>query len=294
MAKIFRVYAANGRDRYAELDLPAGDYEMLDLMERLRLKPGQLPYLELLECREEHGYLEKCIHELPDIFQLNALAKKLAELTSPQDMAAFEGLVGKEIGNRAVTIELPRLIDFAYSTDCCHVAEDAMTDFQLGKFLVENDFIEEANNLPDSMLALLDYGKIGREHREQEGGVYTGFGYLEQHTDVRHVSETMDYRPHKPAYTILLNVLPVVLLLLVLWFATGQAWLSCMITGALLFLLTGAMLAGYFGGLTEPFATGVILFTAFIYLAVAAGVIVALFQRWKEIQGGEEDAAKKY
>lgn len=48
MAKIFRVYAANGRDRYAELDLPAGDYEMLDLMERLRLKPGQLPYLELL------------------------------------------------------------------------------------------------------------------------------------------------------------------------------------------------------------------------------------------------------
>ena len=38
----------------------------------------------------------------------------------------------------------------------------------------------------------------------------------------------------------LLNVLPVVLLLLVLWFATGQAWLSCMITGALLFLLTGA------------------------------------------------------
>ena len=38
----------------------------------------------------------------------------------------------------------------------------------------------------------------------------------------------------------LLNVLPVVLLLLVLWFATGQAWLSCMSTGALLFLLTGA------------------------------------------------------
>lgn len=38
----------------------------------------------------------------------------------------------------------------------------------------------------------------------------------------------------------LLNALPVVLLLLVLWFATGQAWLSCLVTGALLFLLTGA------------------------------------------------------
>lgn len=83
-----------------------------------------------------------------------------------------------------------------------------MTDFQLGKFLVENDFIEAVNNLPDSALALLDYGKIGREHREQEGGVYTGFGYVEQHTDVRHISENMDYQPRKPAYTILLNVLP--------------------------------------------------------------------------------------
>lgn len=195
-----------------ELDLPATDYELLDMMERLHLEDGKLPYLEVLKFREECDYLERCVHEQPDIYQLNALARKLSEFTSVQEMAAFEGLVGKEIGNRAVTIELPRLIDFAYSTDCCHVAEDAMTDFQLGKFLVENDFIEEANNLPDSMLALLDYGKIGREHREQEGGVYTGFGYLEQHTDVRHVSETMDYRPHKPAYTILLNVLPVPLI----------------------------------------------------------------------------------
>ena len=208
MRNICRVYAANGENNFMELDLPATDYEMLDMMERLRLEDGRLPYLEVLKFCEEYDYLERCVHEQPDIYQLNALAKKLSEFTSVQDMAAFEGLVGKEIGKCAATIELPRLIDFAYSTDCCHVAEDAMTDFQLGKFLVENDFIEEANNLPDSMLALLDYGKIGREHREQEGGVYTGFGYVEQHTDVRHISENMDYQPRKPAYTILLNVLP--------------------------------------------------------------------------------------
>ena len=208
MRDICRVYAGNGKNNFMELDLPATDYEMLDMMERLRLEDGKLPYLEVLKFCEEYGYLERCVHEQPNIYQLNALVKKLSEFTSVQDMAAFEGLVGKEIGKCAATIELPRLIDFAYSTDCCHVAEDAMTDFQLGKFLVENDFIEAVNNLPDSALALLDYGKIGREHREQEGGVYTGFGYVEQHTDVRHVNENMDYQPHKPAYTILLNVLP--------------------------------------------------------------------------------------
>ena len=31
-----------------------------------------------------------------------------------------------------------------------------------------------------------------------------------------------------------------------------------------------------------------------MYLAVAVGVIVSLYRRWKEIQGGEEDEAKKY
>ena len=53
MSEIFRVYAANGRNHYAELGLPAGGYEMLDLMERLRLEPGQLPYVEILEFSEQ-------------------------------------------------------------------------------------------------------------------------------------------------------------------------------------------------------------------------------------------------
>lgn len=207
MGKIFRIYAFQGPDNYAELDLPASDYEMLDLMEQLRLEPGQAPHLEILKCSEEFDYLRECIHDQPDVYQLNALARKLSEFTSAYDMAAFEGLVGKEMEKGAVPIDLPKLIDFAYSTDCCHVAVDAVTDLQLGKFLVDNEFVEEANGLPESALALLDYGKIGREHREQEGGAYTGFGYVEQHSEVRRVSETMDFQPHKPAYMALLCIM---------------------------------------------------------------------------------------
>ena len=76
MVEVFRVYVSQGRDNYAELELPARDYEMLDLMERLRLEPGQLPYAELLEVHEQYDYLERCIRQQPDIFQLNALARK--------------------------------------------------------------------------------------------------------------------------------------------------------------------------------------------------------------------------
>ncbi len=78
----------------------------------------------------------------------------------------------------------------------------------------------------------------------------------------------------------------------------GKGFLGAVVitvlTAGFMFLLTGAMLSDYFGGFTEPFATGVILFCAFLYLAVAAGVILALYQRWEEIKGGEEDEARKY
>ena len=205
MVEIFRVYASQGRDHYAELELPASDYQMLDLMERLRLEPDQLPYVEILEVNEQYDYLERCICQQPDVFQLNALARKLAKLTSVQELAAFEELVGMDIEKNALPTALSRLVDFAYSTDCCVMAANVMTDYQLGKFLVENDFIEEANSLPDSMLALLDYAGIGTEHREREGGVYTGFGYVEQLSDIQCVSATMDFQPRRPAYTVLLN-----------------------------------------------------------------------------------------
>ena len=206
MGKIFHVYASHGRDNDAELDLPASGYEMLDLMERLRLEPGQKPYAAILRIHERYDYLDSCIQELPDLYQLNALAERLSAFTSVQDMAAFEGLVGKEIQKNAVPIALPRLIDFAYNTGCCVISEGAMTDVQLGKFLVEHEFVEEAAGLPDSALALLDFGKIGREHREAEGGVYTGFGYVEQQSEIYCISETMDFQPHRPDYTVLLNV----------------------------------------------------------------------------------------
>ena len=210
MADIFHVYASRSITDYTELDLPASDYEILDLMERLRLKPGQLLYAEVRKICEEHNYLSKCIWDPVNLYQLNALAKKLSEFTSVQDKAVFEGRIRKEIGDKARRIPLNRLIDIAYSTEKSPVAENVMTDYQLGKFLVENDFIEEANGLPDSTLALLDYGKIGKEHREAEGGVYTGFGYVELHSEPHSephcVSETMDYQIRKPDYTILVNM----------------------------------------------------------------------------------------
>lgn len=74
----------------------------------------------------------------------------------------------------------------------------------------------------------------------------------------------------------------------------GAAVVITILVAALMLLLTAALVIGYFGGSTDGLATAIIFFCALMYLAVAVGVVVALWQRWKEIQGGEEDEAKKY
>lgn len=44
---------------------------------------------------------------------------------------AFHGLLQMEINKRAGDILIPRLIDLAYSTDCCHVVGEALNGSQL-------------------------------------------------------------------------------------------------------------------------------------------------------------------
>ena len=74
----------------------------------------------------------------------------------------------------------------------------------------------------------------------------------------------------------------------------AEAVLITVLVAAFMLLLTAALVVGYFGGNTDGMATAIVFFCALMYMAVAVGVIAALRQRWKEIQGGEEDEAKKY
>lgn len=106
MDKVFHIRtfnSPNGACQEVELDLPATDYELLDAMEQLRLEDGKHPYLEF-HAVEEYDYLNERIQET-DIFPLNALAKRLAELDT-RGMAVFEGLVCMDIQKGVETIPI--------------------------------------------------------------------------------------------------------------------------------------------------------------------------------------------
>ena len=191
---VFSIYLGNpDNDNGTTLDLPAKPWALWDALEKLRLRAGQEPYWQV----EDLGrydflvpYLDKC-----SLYQFNALAEQLSTLNEA-DAIAFEGLVQME-GDK---LTIQRMLDLAYSVDCCHVVPEVRDDAALGKFYVENDFLPELEKVPDKVLELLDYEKIGRTMRQGESSVITPHGYVEQHSELKQAPVDLGKPPRKPAY----------------------------------------------------------------------------------------------
>lgn len=206
MRSVFQVYAAakDSHDgRSTTLCLPATPYELLDVLDKTRVKDTGELYVQI---EEYHRFpqLAPLLEGEADLCQLNALAQKLSELDDWQSIS-FEGLVNMEVEKRE-PFGIPRLIDLAYSADCCYVAVDVEDDAALGKFYAENGFVPKVENLSDEVFELLDFQKIGRDCRTGEGGVFTSGGYVVQHTELTEAYKDMDLTLKTPDYTILLEI----------------------------------------------------------------------------------------
>ena len=204
MDKVFRVELSGGNRRYSELDLPATSYELLDALERLQRKPGDKPEWEIIE-HTGFQFLHVHLTGECDLYQLNALATRLGQMTS-SDKIAFEGLFNMEVAKKYGPISIGTMVDLAYSTGCCHVVEGVTTDAQLGEFYAENGFMPELDDLPDSVFQLLDFDKLGEKMRIEDGGILVNRGYVAQHADLKQVYDTLTLIPKKPDYAFRLLI----------------------------------------------------------------------------------------
>lgn len=199
---VFSVYLGNpDNDNGTTLDLPAKPWELLDALERLRLREGQEPYWQVEDLGRYdflESHLDKC-----DLYQFNALAEQLSTFNEA-DAIAFEGLVQMESDKlhqeNGGELTIQRMLDLAYSVDCCHVVPEVRDDTALGKFYAENDFLPELEKVPDKVLELLDYAKIGRTMRQGEQSVITPHGYVERHSELKQAPADLCRPPRKPAY----------------------------------------------------------------------------------------------
>ena len=199
---VFSIYLGNpDNDIGTALDLPARPWAMRDALEKLRLREGQEPYWQV----EDLGrydflefHLDKC-----GLYHFNALAEQLSTFNEA-DAIAFEGLVEMESDKlhqeNGGELTIQWMLDLAYSVDCCHVVPEIRDDAALGKFYVENDFLPELEKVPDKVLEMLDYAKIGRTMRQGEQSVITPRGYVEQHSELKQAPVDLGKPPRKPAY----------------------------------------------------------------------------------------------
>lgn len=201
MRKVFEVELAS-ENGCTELTLPATPYAMLDALEKLDLADGEAPRWEILRV-PSCGHLSPYLDHGGTLPELNALTRRLSEL-GETELHIMEGLIKMEQPRPGITpVPLSRLIDMAYSTDCCHLVEGVVTDVQLGRFCAENGLVPEAEGLSDKAFELLDFTKIGREFRQAEGGVLTRSGYVQRHDQLKQMYKTLDLTLKKPDYVIL-------------------------------------------------------------------------------------------
>ena len=196
VCEVYLVSSASSDERGVELTFPVSQYEMMDAFEQIHTKsPGDVYWqVDEFHCFD---YLAPHLDESMSIFEFNSLTEQLSKLDERQE-TALEGLlqmqVNKHMQENSGPITAQELMMLAHNVDHCHVLADVHTDTELGKFCADNDFLPELTALPDSVYALLDYAKIGKQMRESEAGAFTPHGYVVRTEELQPLP---DYEPQR-------------------------------------------------------------------------------------------------
>lgn len=170
--------ALNGGYYYAELLLPAADYEIKDAMQRTRAVGRENTVeVSILEC--------DILPELQDIRldtfsldELNFFAKRLASLPN-EELPVFYA-VTEQIFNDADEnpVSIKDLINCTYGLDTVPVAHNVSNLAELGRFAFENELLSDLEGIPESAIPFLNAEQIGRVQQKNDKGVFAGNYYI--------------------------------------------------------------------------------------------------------------------
>lgn len=158
---------------YAEILLPAEEYEIRDAMQKLRAVGREDGvWISVLEC-ENLPELENVRLDSPTLDELNFFTKRLASMTDEEE-TVFYAVIGEVIPENPEgrIVSMKDLINCAYGLEGVMFAPNISDDEQLGQFVIEGDLDDEVNALPDAAIPLLDRKKIGERFRTTYGCEY--------------------------------------------------------------------------------------------------------------------------
>ena len=166
--------AANGRNYYEDLFVPANDAEITDIKQRLRCLYGEEPEITVLGCSLVPELTE--LRPVGTLLEYNALAKRLASIPD-EECRAFQALLAKALAENKYEMPVKELINMTYGLDKIMTVSNVYTDEMLGAFAIENELNDAINNLPADVVALLDRSAVGMLQRKADHGFYCSRNY---------------------------------------------------------------------------------------------------------------------
>ena len=171
--------ALNGGYYYAELLLPAADYEIKDAMQKARAVGRENTVeVSILEC--------DILPELQDIRldtfsldELNFLAKRLVSLTD-EELPVFYAVTDEvfRAADNDGLVSIKDLINSTYSLDTVPIASGISGPEALGRFAIENGLLSDLDDIPESAIPFLNAEQIGRVQQKNDSGVFEGRLYI--------------------------------------------------------------------------------------------------------------------
>lgn len=171
--------ALNGGYYYAELPLPATDYEVKDAMQRTRAVGRENTVeVSILEC--------DILPEMQDIRldtfsldELNFLAKRLVSLTD-EEMPVFYAVTDEvfRAADNDGLVSIKDLINCTYGLDTVPIASGISGPEALGRFAIENGLLSDIDDIPESAIPFLNAEQIGRVQQKNDKGVFAGNYYI--------------------------------------------------------------------------------------------------------------------
>lgn len=163
---------------YAELLLPATDYEVKDAMQRTRAGGRENTVeVSILEC--------DILPELQDIRldtfsldELNFLTKRLASLPD-EELPVFYAVTEQIFSDADENpVSIKDLINCTYGLDTVPVAHNVSNLSELGRFAFENELLSDLEGIPESAVPFLNAEQIGRVQQKNDNGVFDGRLYI--------------------------------------------------------------------------------------------------------------------
>lgn len=185
---------------YASLNLPATKMQIENAKQQARYTDSDTLYRDISVYESTDLFPNNVRLDTTSIEELNFLAKRLNSLERNEQIA-YEAVTEKYFSKEGN--ELPSvkdLINLTYGLDAIPIVPNVSNLEELGRFAVENDFLLDLEDVPDSALKYLDYEVIGQEQMDNDEGYFVGgfyvatYGYKNpQVYDGEHIPKTEEF-----------------------------------------------------------------------------------------------------